>query len=145
MDPNNPAGMGFVVNSDTQQSALAPPPPLMPDAAMPNLAMMPEAAVPGPLDGAGRSEGSGALLTLLGPTFAPVLSALTANSIPGGLPGPGCARRASDARWRFAARWRRSAPRWAHGRAAPGGSPAQHAAWIPGNPPIRRPLASIHA
>jgi hypothetical protein len=32
MDPNNPAGMGLVVNSDTQQSALAPPPPLTPDA-----------------------------------------------------------------------------------------------------------------
>jgi hypothetical protein len=123
MDPDDPTGMGFVANSDTQQSPLAPPPPLTADAAMQNLAMMPEQQRQVLSMALGDPTTEGALLTLLGPSFAPVLSALTSNRIPGGLPAPGTP----------------GAP------PMPGGAPQPGGDGLPAGMLGRRPLAAIHA
>jgi hypothetical protein len=139
MAPNgadDPSGMGFVANSDTQQSPLAPPPPLTPDAAMQNLAMMPTQERQVLAMALGDPTTSGALLDLLGPTFAPVLSALTANKVPTGRPAQGTP----------------GAPPMPGGAPQPGGDGlplgGPGGAPVPGAypmPPARRPLATIQA
>jgi hypothetical protein len=134
LNPDDPNGMGFVANSDTQQSPLAPPPPLTPDAAMQNLAMMPEQQRQVLAMALGDPTTGGALLTLLGPTFAPVLSALTANSVPTGLPAPGTP----------------GAPPMPGGAPQPGGDglpPGHDGSWGGGfiTPGKLQPLASVFA
>jgi hypothetical protein len=91
--PDDPTDPDNDYDDDTQTES-----PLMgPDnaggitaaAAMQNLAQMPTAQRQALAAVASDPSVAGALLDVLGPSFMPVLQAMTANGIPAGLPGPG--------------------------------------------------------
>ncbi len=91
-DPDNPNSEGYVANSDTAATPLMPSnggAEVTPDMAMQNLATLPTGQRQILASAASDPNVAGALLAVLGPPFAPVLQAMTANGMPAGLPGAG--------------------------------------------------------